>query len=158
MLFYTGEADIISNIWTSEWYKETLQAEQVRLGTPNVLLLPVTGFLDGTNLNSFTNNSAMPFLVSLLNYTLECLAADASKKVYGFYPDLSFLSKAQKQRRDVQKWVKELESFVASTFVEGIREVYETGLSWTDSKGVQYTVVPLVPFLIADTGEAFWMK
>ena len=152
------EDDIISNIWTSDWHRETLELERIRLGTPNVLILPVTGFLDGTNLNTFAANSAMPFLISLLNYTLECLGADDSKKVFGFYPDLGFLSKAQKARKDVQKWMKDLDAYVAGKFVDSISEVYTTGIPWTDSKGVEYIVVPVVPFLVADMGEAFWMK
>jgi hypothetical protein len=158
VLLLTEGEDVISNIWTGEWYQKTLEAERLRFGTPHILLLPVTGFLDGASLNSFGSTSAMPLMISLLNYTLEWLAADDSKKVYGFYPDLSFISKAQKKKKDVQKWVKELESFVASKFVEGIKKAYETGIPWVDSKGVEYTLVPVVPFLIADMGEAPWMK
>lgn len=78
----------ISNIFSGDWYKRTLVQEQKRLGDPFVRLLAVELFIDATNLDKLSRNTATPIIVTLLNFTLDVLHSDASKKLIGFFPDV----------------------------------------------------------------------
>jgi len=154
----TVTAGTRSNIWTGEWYRRTIEAEKVRLRTPNVVLVPVSYFIDSTWLDKLGKNSATPIIGSLLNFTLEVLASDDSKKLLGFYPDIS-LTKAQKADPEVKVFLQKLWYYVTEKLVDGIAKVYEEGgKTFTDSEGLEWRIVPVIAFVVTDRGEAAWLK
>ena len=63
-----------------------MASEQLRLGHPFVRLLPLTVFVDGTNLDRLGKKNATPITVSPLNFTQEALAVGYSKKLFGYCP------------------------------------------------------------------------
>lgn len=154
-LFFVCSSDqVLSNIWTGNWYKRTISAEQDRLGHPYVRLLPVTIFVDGTNLDKLGRNNATPIIMSLLNFSQEVIAGDASKKLVGFYPDID-LSKEQRQDPAVKEFIRKLNDDVTSSFLEEVAESYtEGGLEFKDTAGITWNLVPVLVFMTTDTKEA----
>jgi len=148
----------ITNIWTGDWYKRTLRAEKERLGHQHVRLLVNCVFVDGTQVNRQGSREAVPIIQALLNYTQEQLASDASKKLYGFYPDVH-LSKEQKQDKDIQEFMRDLHGAVTTSYLDGILELYEQGgMRWGDSTGVVWHLVPVIAFMATDMKEARMQK
>jgi len=100
------------------------------------------------------SKEAVPIIQALLNYTQEQLASDASKKLYGFYPDIQ-LSKEQRQDKSVAAFLRDLHSAVTNSYLEGIVEYYNKGgMEWQDSTGIVRNLVPVIAFLTTDMKEA----
>jgi len=95
---------------------------------------------------------------SLLNYSLEVMNSDASKKLVGYYPDVH-LSGAQKSKQAVKDFLRKLDAHVTRTFVRGIADLYDAGgYPFTDSQGVEWQFVPVLAFVAADMEEARYIK
>jgi len=145
-------------VWTGAWYHRTLRKERVRLGTNNVKLLVVSLFIDETHLDNLGRTCAVPIMSTLLNYTLEILASDKSKKLWGFYPDVH-LSNTQQQDPAVKKFMRELNSHVTDTFIKEMADLYQAGgRPFVDSEGAEWQIVPVLSFVVADMKEARVMK
>lgn len=155
MLFLLwSAARVVSNIWTGDWYKRTIAAEQLRLGHPRVRLLPVVIFIDGTALDKLARKNATPLIMSLLNFTQEVLAMDFSKKLVGFYPDIE-LSSEQKQNPEVRDFLRQLHHAVTASFLDDVVAVYEKGgIEFVDSAGTLWNLVPVLTFMVTDTAQA----
>jgi hypothetical protein len=111
-------------------------------------------FIDGTLVNHQGSQEATPIIQALLNYTQEQLASDASKKLYGFYPDVK-PTKEQKQDKEVAAFLRQLQSAVTTSYLEGIVEYYEKGgMEWQDSTGIIWNLVPVIAFMTTDMKEA----
>jgi len=148
------DQNAITNIWTGDWYKRTIEQEKIMLGHPYVRLLVNCVFIDGTAVNRQGSQEATPIIQALLNYTQEQLASDASKKLYGFYPDVK-CTKEQKQNKDVDTFLRQLHSAVTTSYLEGIVEYYEKGgMQWQDSRGITWNLVPVIAFMTTDMKEA----
>jgi len=94
----------------------------------------------------------------LLNFTQEKLASDASKKLYGFYPDVH-ITKEQKQNKAVQQFLRDLHFAVTESYLEGIVKYYEQGgMQWGDSQGIVWNLVPVIAFMTTDMKEAKMQK
>lgn len=153
-----GSLPPTSNIWTGDWYRRTLQAEKLRLLNKNVRLLPVALFVDKTNLDKLGRTQACPITAALLNYVQDVVAADSSKKLFGYYPDVK-LTKEQKKMPAVKKMLKDLYHHVTDKMLDGLVELYDAGgVQWADSSGEVWHLVPVVAFVATDVQEAQWMK
>ena len=155
---FPGGRETTSNVWTGAWCERSLKQEQARLQTPFVRLLVVVLFTDGTNLDKLSKKNARPTVVSLLNFTLEVLQGDKSKKLLGFFPDLQYTSE-QWEDDDFKNEVRKLNFYVLDQLVAVIAQVYQAGGEiFTDSAGVTWHLVPLVAFTATDTKEARALK
>jgi hypothetical protein len=153
-----GDEGDISNVWTADWHKRTLKAEMLRLQSPNVRLLVVSLFIDKTHLDVLGRNTACPILVTLLNFTLEVLASDGSKKLAGFFPDVH-LTDAQKRNSKILLFMRDLYFYVSKCFIDGLNAMYdEGGIEWIDTSGEVWHLVPVLSFISTDLEEAKKIK
>jgi hypothetical protein len=96
--------------------------------------------------------------VTLLNFTLEVLASDWSKKIAGFFPDVH-LTDRQKKSSQIKAFLRDLYFYVTQCFVEGLNELYDAGgIEWMDSDGVVWHMVPVMSFVATDMEEAWRIK
>ena len=120
------DADKVGGVHTGHWHTRTLQSEKLRTGPPNVRLLCLQVFVDGTNLDSVSRNTATPTVVGLLNWDFSVLRSDAGKKLVGFFPDIK-TTKAQRKKKGLRKWIRQVNSLVLKKFVGEIKKVCDAG-------------------------------
>jgi len=145
-------------VWTGEWHKRTARQEKLRLGTRKVVLLPTATFTDKTSLDKLGRGKACPTTLPLLNYVQEIVASGASKKTFGYYPDVH-LTREQRKEPAVKRAVKDLYSCVAETVLGGFVDLYkEGGTTSVDAWGETWHVVPVLPFVATGREEAQGVK
>lgn len=111
-------------------------------------------FIDKTHLDVLGRNVACPILVTLLNFTLEVLASDYSKKLAGYFPDVR-LTDAQKKNPKIKTFMRDLYFYVTQCYLDDLQELYdEGGLQWMDSSGEVWNFVPVLSFVATDMEEA----
>ena len=153
-----GDDANISNVWTGAWAKRTTLFEQQRLQTPNVRLLVITLFVDKTALDALGRNTACPMMMTLLNYTMDLLVQDNSKKVAFFYPDM-YLTKEQRKDKAVKRFMRGVYNWVTEKFMEELLKLYNRGgFEFVTPDGEVYYLVPVVAFAVTDMEEAKQIK
>ena len=74
--------------------------------------------------------------------------------MYGFYPDIK-PTQEQKQNKEINVFLRQLQSAVTQSNLEGIVEYYDKGgMEWQDSTGVVWNLVPVIAFMATDMKEA----
>lgn len=130
----------------------------MRLQSSNVRLLVLSIFIDKTHLDVLGRNIACPILVTLLNFTIEVLASDWSKKLAGYFPDVR-LTDAQKKSPKIRKFMRDLYFYVTKCYLDDLQELYDKGgWEWMDSSGGVWNFVPVLSFVATDMEEGQHIK
>lgn len=115
-------------------------------------------FVDKTALDALGRNTACPMMMTLLNFTMDYLAKDVSKRVAFFYPDL-YLTKQQRKDKNIKKFVRALYNYATERFLEDLVKLYDRGgFEYVTPEGEVFFLVPVIAFVVTDMEEAKKIK
>jgi len=118
----------------------------------------VSIFVDKTALDSLARNTACPMMITLLNYTMDSLVSDVSKKVAFFNPEL-YLTVEQRSNPDIKKFMRALYNYATEKFLDAFVKLYNRGgFEFINPEGGTYMFVPVLAFAVTDMEEAKKLK
>lgn len=110
----------IGDMTQSDWMRNNLEKERLRLPDRRVKLLPVMLFIDATTLDKFGKHTATPILATLLIFSLAVLKMDISKTLLGFIPKCE-LHGAERTGARAVIWMRDMYMRCIAILVQQIR-------------------------------------
>ncbi len=148
----------LSELCTGSWWRDTQKEEEERLGHRRVILLPLLVYTDGTLLDKFGKRSAKPIMISLGNFSQRKVRMDCAKRLLGFFPEIPFTEEQLNANKKNEAFATQVHSMVISSLVSRVNEIYNGGGVKMDILDEEWSLIPVIPFLITDTQEAQTQK